>query len=104
MKILLGITGSVSAYKTPWLVRDLRRAGHDVRVVMTPSAAQFVTPLALEATSTHPVIIDPYAPEIQEGGSWHVHLGHWADGTHVDRKSTRLNSSHPSRSRMPSSA
>ena len=79
MKILLGITGSVSAYKTPWLVRDLRRAGHDVRVVMTPSAAQFVTPLALEATSTHPVIIDPYAPEIQEGGSWHVHLGHWAD-------------------------
>lgn len=79
MKILLGITGSVSAYKTPWLVRDLRRAGHDVRVVMTPSATQFVAPLALEATSTHPVVVDPYAPEIQEGGSWHVHLAHWAD-------------------------
>lgn len=79
MNILLGITGSVSAYKTPWLVRDLRRAGHDVRVVMTPSAREFVAPLALEATSLHPVIIDPYAADIQEGGSWHVHLGRWAD-------------------------
>jgi phosphopantothenoylcysteine decarboxylase/phosphopantothenate--cysteine ligase len=79
MKILLGITGSVSAYKTPWLVRDLRRAGHDVRVVMTPSAREFVAPLALEAVSMHAVIIDPYNPAIQEGGSWHVHLAHWAD-------------------------
>ena len=79
MNILLGITGSVSAYKAPWLVRDLRRAGHDVRVVMTPSAREFVAPLALEATSLHPVIIDPYAADIQEGGSWHVHLGRWAD-------------------------
>ena len=79
MKILLGITGSVSAYKAPWLVRDLRRAGHDVRVVMTPSARAFVAPLALEAVSQHPVIIDPYDPSIQEGGSWHVHLARWAD-------------------------
>ncbi|RPI68870.1 MAG: bifunctional phosphopantothenoylcysteine decarboxylase/phosphopantothenate--cysteine ligase CoaBC [Ignavibacteriae bacterium] len=79
MNVLLGITGSVSAYKTPWLVRDLRKAGHDVRVIMTPSARQFVAPLALEATSLHPVIIDPYDPKIQEGGSWHVHLGQWAD-------------------------
>lgn len=79
MNILLGITGSISAYKTPWLVRDLRRAGHEVRVVMTPSARAFVAPLALEATSLHPVIIDPYAADIQEGGSWHVHLGRWAD-------------------------
>jgi phosphopantothenoylcysteine decarboxylase/phosphopantothenate--cysteine ligase len=79
MNILLGITGSISAYKTPWLVRDLRRAGHDVRVIMTPSARQFVAPLALEAVTTHPVIIDPYDPAIQEGGSWHVHLARWAD-------------------------
>lgn len=79
MNILLGITGSVSAYKTPWLVRDLRRAGHTVRVIMTPSAQEFVAPLALEAVSTHHVIIDPYDPAIQEGGSWHVHLAHWAD-------------------------
>jgi phosphopantothenoylcysteine decarboxylase/phosphopantothenate--cysteine ligase len=79
MNILLGITGSVSAYKTPWLARDLRKAGHDVRVIMTPSARQFVAPLALEAVSLHPVIIDPYDPSIQEGGSWHVHLAQWAD-------------------------
>ncbi len=79
MNILLGITGSVSAYKAPWLVRDLRKAGHDVRVIMTPSARQFVAPLALEAVSLHPVIIDPYDPAIQEGGSWHVHLAQWAD-------------------------
>lgn len=79
MNIILGVTGSISAYKTPWLVRDLRRAGHDVRVVMTPSAMQFVAPLALEATSLHPVIVDPYDPSIQDRGSWHVHLARWAD-------------------------
>jgi len=79
MNILLGITGSVSAYKTPWLVRDLIRAGHNVRVVITPSAQQFVAPLALEAVSRNPVIINPYSPAIQEGGSWHVHLAQWAD-------------------------
>lgn len=79
MNIILGVTGSISAYKAPWLVRDLRRAGHDVRVVMSPSATQFVAPLALEATSLHPVIIDPYDPSIQDRGSWHVHLARWAD-------------------------
>ena len=79
MNIVLGITGSVSAYKTPWLVRDLIRAGHEVRVIMTPNAQAFVAPLALEATSQHPVIIDPYDKDIQEGGSWHVHMAHWAD-------------------------
>ena len=79
MNVILGITGSVSAYKTPWLVRDLRRAGHDVRVIMTPSAREFVAPLALEATSTHSVVIDPYDPAIQDGGSWHVHFAQWAD-------------------------
>ena len=79
MKIILGVTGSIAAYKTPWLVRDLRKAGHDVRVVLTPSARVFVAPLALEAASSNRVIIDAYAPEIQEGGSWHVHLAQWAD-------------------------
>jgi phosphopantothenoylcysteine decarboxylase/phosphopantothenate--cysteine ligase len=79
MNVILGITGSISAYKTPWLVRDLRRAGHDVHVVMTPSAREFVAPLALEATSLHPVIIDPYDASIQDRGSWHVHLARWAD-------------------------
>ncbi|MBI2794315.1 MAG: bifunctional phosphopantothenoylcysteine decarboxylase/phosphopantothenate--cysteine ligase CoaBC [Ignavibacteria bacterium] len=79
MNLILGITGSVSAYKMPWLVRDLRRVGHDVAVIMTPSARAFVAPLALEAVSTRRVIVDPFQPEIQEGGSWHVHLARWAD-------------------------
>lgn len=79
MNIVLGITGSVSAYKTPWLVRDLQRAGHTVRVVTTVSATEFVAPLALEATSRHPVVTDAFAADIQERGSWHVHLAQWAD-------------------------
>jgi phosphopantothenoylcysteine decarboxylase/phosphopantothenate--cysteine ligase len=77
--VILAITGSISAYKTPWLVRDLRRAGFDVRVVLSPSATQFVTPLALEAASAQPVIVDPFHPSIQDRGSWHVHLAQWAD-------------------------
>ena len=79
MNIILGITGSISAYKAPWLVRDLIRAGHSVRVVMTPSSTNFVAPLALEAVSQHEVIVNPYDPSIQAGGSWHVHLARWAD-------------------------
>lgn len=79
MNIVLGITGSVSAYKTPWLIRDLLRARHVVRVVMTHSAKAFVAPLALEATSMHKVVVDAFARDIQEGGSWHVHLAQWAD-------------------------
>ena len=78
-KLLLGVTGGIAAYKSPEIIRRLQELNIDVRVVMTPSAKEFVTPLALEATSTNPVIIDPYAAEIQEGGSWHVHLARWAD-------------------------
>jgi len=79
MNVLLAITGSISAYKTPWLVRDLRRAGHTVRIVMTESATQFVAPLALESVSMQPVIVNAFDPSIQDRGSWHVHLARWAD-------------------------
>ncbi|NQW30863.1 MAG: bifunctional phosphopantothenoylcysteine decarboxylase/phosphopantothenate--cysteine ligase CoaBC [Ignavibacteria bacterium] len=79
MNIILGITGSVSAYKTPWLVRDLQRAGHSVRVVMSESATNFVTPLALQTVSKHIVVTNPFSAEVQEGGSWHVHWAEWAD-------------------------
>jgi len=79
MNVLLAITGSISAYKTPWLVRDLRRAGHDVRVVMTDAATKFVAPLALESVTQQPVIVDQFDPTIQDRGSWHVHLARWAD-------------------------
>ena len=83
MKILLGVCASISAYKAPWIVRELRRLGAEVRVVMTPDSAQFVTPLTLQNVSLHPVIVDPYAAQHQQDGSWHVHWAAWADRVRV---------------------
>jgi phosphopantothenoylcysteine decarboxylase/phosphopantothenate--cysteine ligase len=79
MRLILGVCGSISAYKAPWIVRELQRAGAEVRVVMTPDATRFVTALALQNVSRHPVLVDPYAPEHQHDGSWHVHWARWAD-------------------------
>ncbi|NQV54204.1 MAG: bifunctional phosphopantothenoylcysteine decarboxylase/phosphopantothenate--cysteine ligase CoaBC [Flavobacteriales bacterium] len=78
-KILLGVTGSIAAYKTATLVRVLTKAGADVRVVLTPSALSFVTPLTLSTLSKHPVH-SAYV-ENEETGEWanHVALGKWAD-------------------------
>ena len=75
-KILLGISGSIAAYKSVLLTRTLAREGAEVRVIMTPAAGDFVTPLTLSTLSTHPVI-----SELSTGGVWadHVHLGRWAD-------------------------
>lgn len=78
--ILLGITGGIAAYKTTFLVRLLRKAGADVKVIMTQSAADFVSPLTLATLSKNPVLTDFVN---QEDGSiaWnnHVALGLWAD-------------------------
>ncbi len=57
----LGVTGSIAAYKAPDLVRRLQAEGADVQVILTPSAARFVAPLALEALSRHPVEQDVLA-------------------------------------------
>jgi phosphopantothenoylcysteine decarboxylase/phosphopantothenate--cysteine ligase len=75
-KILLGITGSIAAYKSILLVRLLVRAGADVKVVMTPAARDFVPALTLTTLSKHPVLY-----EIAEEHLWanHVMLGRWAD-------------------------
>ena len=54
-KILLGVSGGIAAYKAPDVVRRLRDAGAEVRVVMTPAAQEFITPLTLQAVSGHPV-------------------------------------------------
>ena len=77
-KILLGITGSIAAYKIPLLVRLLKKDGADVRVVMTPSAKDFVTPLTLSTLSGNPVLTHGFD---EETGKWesHVELGLWAD-------------------------
>jgi phosphopantothenoylcysteine decarboxylase/phosphopantothenate--cysteine ligase len=75
-KILVGITGSIAAYKSILLVRTLVKQGAEVKVVMTPAAKDFVTPLTLSTLSKNPVIVDMFAE-----GSWsnHVMLGRWAD-------------------------
>jgi len=77
-KIVIGITGSIAAYKIPFLVRLLIREEAVVRVIMTPSATDFVTPLTLSTLSRANVIIDPFK---ESTGEWnnHVELGSWAD-------------------------
>ena len=76
--ILLGITGSIAAYKAAMLVRLLSKAGAEVKVLMTPMAKQFITPLTMATLSKHPILVDFYNPE---NGDWnsHVSLGEWAD-------------------------
>ena len=77
-KIVLGITGSIAAYKTPLLVRLLVKEGAEVRVVMTKDAAGFATPLTLSTVSKHPVNIEF---SNSKTGQWvnHVAMGMWAD-------------------------
>jgi phosphopantothenoylcysteine decarboxylase/phosphopantothenate--cysteine ligase len=80
--ILLGITGGIAAYKMPLLVRELRKAGAEVRVVMTEAATEFVTPLTLSTLSGADVVVGTFpkmAGNIQKGGTWHIHLAEWAD-------------------------
>ncbi|MCH8497960.1 MAG: bifunctional phosphopantothenoylcysteine decarboxylase/phosphopantothenate--cysteine ligase CoaBC [Marinobacter sp.] len=77
-RILLGVTGGIAAYKSAELVRLLKKAGHEVRVVMTRGAEAFVTPLTFQALSGEPVrtsLLDPAA----EAGMGHIELAKWAD-------------------------
>jgi phosphopantothenoylcysteine decarboxylase/phosphopantothenate--cysteine ligase len=75
-KILLGITGSIAAYKSILLLRFLVKEGAEVRVIMTPAARDFVSPLTLSTLSGHPVAIDLFH---ENEWSNHVLLGRWAD-------------------------
>ncbi|MDD2748240.1 MAG: flavoprotein, partial [Acidithiobacillus ferrooxidans] len=77
-RILLGVGGSIAAYKSPEIVRALRQAGVELRVVMTRSAAQFVTPLTLQALSGEPVRGDLFAAT-EEAAMDHIRLARWAD-------------------------
>ncbi|MBE0647706.1 MAG: bifunctional phosphopantothenoylcysteine decarboxylase/phosphopantothenate--cysteine ligase CoaBC [Bacteroidales bacterium] len=76
--IVIGITGGIAAYKIPYLIRLLVREGAVVRVIMTPAAKDFVTPLTLATLSQNDVIFHPFN---HETGAWnsHVELGQWAD-------------------------
>ncbi|MGM9679139.1 MAG: bifunctional phosphopantothenoylcysteine decarboxylase/phosphopantothenate--cysteine ligase CoaBC [Bacteroidaceae bacterium] len=77
-KIVLGITGSIAAYKACILVRGLQKEGAEVQVVMTPAAKEFVTPLTLATLTRKPVISEFFD---RRDGTWHSHvdLGLWAD-------------------------
>ena len=77
-RILLGITGSIAAYKAAVLCRLLKCAGAEVRVVMTPLAKQFITPLTMATLSKNPILVEFFDPE---NGAWnsHISLGEWAD-------------------------
>jgi phosphopantothenoylcysteine decarboxylase/phosphopantothenate--cysteine ligase len=78
--ILLGISAGIAAYKTAFLVRLFVKAGAVVRVIMTPSAKEFITPLTLSTLSNHPVLTD-FTDEEDDNAVWnnHVELGLWAD-------------------------
>ncbi len=77
-KIVLGITGSIAAYKAAILIRGLIKKGAEVQVVITPAGKEFITPITLSALTSKPVISEFFA---QRDGTWHSHvdLGLWAD-------------------------
>ena len=77
-KIVLGITGSIAAYKSCLIIRQLIKAGAEVQVVITPAGKEFITPITLSALTSKPVISEFFA---QRDGTWHSHvsLGLWAD-------------------------
>ncbi|MFR9602845.1 MAG: bifunctional phosphopantothenoylcysteine decarboxylase/phosphopantothenate--cysteine ligase CoaBC [Rikenellaceae bacterium] len=78
MNILLCITGSIAAYKAAHLCRLFKVAGCDVKVIMTPLAKQFITPLTMATLSKNPILVEFFNPENGEWNS-HVSLGEWAD-------------------------
>ncbi len=77
-RILLGVTASIAAYKAAILVRALCKAGAQVKVVMTPMAKEFITPLTMATLARGPILVDFFNPE---NGDWnsHISLGEWAD-------------------------
>ncbi len=78
MNILLGITGGIAAYKCATLVRELKKSGADVRVVMSQAAKDFITPLTMATLSGNPILVENFDPS---NGAWnsHISLGEWAD-------------------------
>lgn len=77
-KIVLGITGSIAAYKAAYLIRGLIKKGAEVQVVITPAGKEFITPITLSALTSKPVISEFFS---NRDGTWnsHVELGLWAD-------------------------
>ena len=79
IKVLLGVGGGIAAIKAAEIVRLLRQAGHEVQVALSPNAAAFVAPLALEVLSGAPVRREEYLSPTGTGREEHIELGRWAD-------------------------
>jgi phosphopantothenoylcysteine decarboxylase/phosphopantothenate--cysteine ligase len=77
--ILLGITGSIAAYKAPLIIRELIKRGAEVHAIMTPAATEFITELTIANLSRNPVIVDMFDKNAQQGGAWHIHLAQSCD-------------------------
>ena len=81
-KILLGVTGCIAAYKSCLIVRELVKRGAKVKVVMTPSATEFIAPLTLATLSNNEVFVNTFPPSQKEGtklSTWHIDYSLWAD-------------------------
>src|SRR5256885_14985574 len=78
MRVVLGVTGGIAAYKAPDLVRRLRDVGAEVRVILTPNGARFVSALSLAAVSDHGVILDQWG-DPGRGGVDHIELARWGE-------------------------
>jgi phosphopantothenoylcysteine decarboxylase/phosphopantothenate--cysteine ligase len=81
-KILLGVTGCIAAYKSCLIVRELVKRGANVKVVMTPSATEFITPLTLATLSHNEVFVNTFPPSQKNGtklSTWHIDYALWAD-------------------------
>jgi len=77
-RVLVGLTGGIACYKVPYLVRDLHKAGAEIRVIMTKAATRFITPLTLESVSNHPVAVEMF-PENEFVSTRHIDLADWPD-------------------------
>ncbi|MEO8399738.1 MAG: flavoprotein, partial [Ignavibacteriaceae bacterium] len=81
-KIILGITGCIAAYKSAYLIRELVKRHAEVKVVMTPSAVEFISPLTLSSLSKNKVIVNTF-PQSEENGNelstWHINYSLWSD-------------------------
>ncbi len=81
-KILLGVTGCIAAYKSCLIIRELIKRGAFVKVVMTPSATEFISPLTLATLSRNEVIVNTFPPSQKDGtklSTWHIDYSLWAD-------------------------
>ena len=79
LRVLLGVSGGIAAFKAPEIVRRLRERGHEVRCAVTRSAPSFVTPLTLEVLTGHPVYREEYLEANDSGDELHISAARWAD-------------------------